>query len=169
SEAKSLSSILSKLHGTLETLHLLGASTPVDALRDLDWPHLTTLIINADPPTGDLPHARLLPRMELLARARHRASPPLASGCSGPFPWPRLERLVIACPNAQDEVYEHLPPTLRALSLRHWKFAWLHEGLVPSLYHSSGAMLAILRRCAAADIERLEIEYRADSTSEDAM
>ncbi|KAH9916385.1 uncharacterized protein BXZ73DRAFT_2604, partial [Epithele typhae] len=90
-------------------------------------------------------------------------------GCSGPFPWPRLERLVIACPNAQDEVYEHLPPTLRALSLRHWKFAWLHEGLVPSLYHSSGAMLAILRRCAAADIERLEIEYRADSTSEDAM
>ena len=34
------------------------------------------------------------------------------------FPWPELEHLSVSYPDPNDEVYDHLPPTLRSLSLR---------------------------------------------------
>ncbi|KAH9916298.1 uncharacterized protein BXZ73DRAFT_26198, partial [Epithele typhae] len=160
---------------------------PVDALRDLDWPRLTTLVLHADPPTGDIPHLAALftnmPNLRTLAlkslpphgtrvnnrtdcpdfwstRATERA-PLWPPGHSGPFPWPKLERLVVACPNAQDEVYAHLPPTLRELSLRYWKRVWFAEGVHRDAYHDASTTLDILRRCNVPNLERLEIEYVA--------
>ncbi|KAH9916284.1 uncharacterized protein BXZ73DRAFT_53879, partial [Epithele typhae] len=174
SESQALSFTLSRVHKTLETLRLMGASAPVDALRDLDWPRLTTLVLHADPPTGDIPHAAKLftnmPNLRVLAlnlqrraeRAPERA-PIWPPGHSGPFPWPKLERLVVACPNARDEVYAHLPPTLRELALRYWKLVWCTDGADRDTYHGTSTTLDILRRCNVPTLERLEIEYVAEN------
>ena len=93
------------------------------------------------------------------------------SDFTGP-PLPNLERLVIAYPNPQDEIFDHLPPTIRSLSLRYCP----HLDVQRSPYEystrfdlslDSTAILSILRRCEALELDYLELEYTTASLDQD--
>ena len=187
SETEALSAILSKTHRTLETLHLFGASAPISLLIDLEWPRLKELVfhdrpwesINLHPITSLTRMSRLrtlILKFSVPRDAVHTQREPLwPRGYAGPFPWPELERLVVTCPNVYDELYDHLPSTVRSLSLRYWKHVWWYERHfekgedIPdySLLITATSLLEILRRCRLPDLVSLEIEYMEDEKEEE--
>ncbi|KAH9916302.1 uncharacterized protein BXZ73DRAFT_21652, partial [Epithele typhae] len=205
SETRAFSTVLSKLHDTLETLHLPGPSAPADLLTTSHWPRLRELVLYSEPWDAsqpwhavtlfsNMPHLRTLAlkflpprgkgllnladsRNGVVHHSRETERTPLwPPGYTGPFPWPELDRLVVSCPNVDDEVYEHLPQTLRSLSLRYWKHLfWLaHERTRAETpdhraYHTAGSTLTILRRCAIPALEQLTVEYVEDDREEELL
>ncbi|TBU54747.1 hypothetical protein BD310DRAFT_935218 [Dichomitus squalens] len=59
---------------------------------------------------------------------------PASSPCAT-LPWQRLRYLSVSYPDPEDEVYSHLPTTLRSLALRCWPRHYLH-----TLPHDAEAM-----------------------------
>ena len=103
---------------------------------------------------------------------------------TAPFPWPKLERLVISPPVVDDGIYENLPQTLRSLSLRYWKHAWYYhiypcEPGPPERVHltakdpdydtmlHASSLSVILRRCHLPALQSLEVEYVQDEAKDD--
>ena len=186
SEVAALEAVLGKLCDTLEKLVLPSEPAPMPTLAALHWPRLRELILRGSPSTWDTlpaPLVSLLSAMRGLRALSLKINPlsntlppavwPRGSSCS--FPWPELERLSISYPDPSDEIYDHLPPTLRALSLRCWphvsfqrRFAYLGETAPPrfELAPTASDLLSILRRCEALSLDHLEIEYRVDDEDE---
>ena len=191
-ETAALSSVLSHIHRSLETLHLFGPSAPAQSLHELEWPHLRELVIFNGPWKTHTPHPiTLLTRMpnlrSLVLKYTDAQRVPLwPPGHIGPFPWPKLERLVISSPVADDSIYDNLPKTLQSLSLRYWKHLWyyqyylwepgpwdtsqfaVHDPPYESMMHAS-TLLGILRRCRLPELQRLEVEYIEDEDEEDLL
>ncbi|KAH9930631.1 uncharacterized protein B0H18DRAFT_930243 [Fomitopsis serialis] len=181
SETAALSTVLGVLCETLETLDLASEPAPLSALSQLRWPRLRKLVYRGTPwHTLAAPLISLHPGMQDLQTFSLKLDvtpgtiPQVLwpAGYEGSFPWPELECLVVSFPDPRDEVYDHLPSSLRALSLRCWPH--LHVQKQPSdidpahdrpdhrALLSSSAILSILRRCSSLDLDHLEIEYRAD-------
>ena len=107
--------------------------------------------------------------------ADYQRQPIWPPGYRGPFPWPALEKLVVSCPNVEDELYQHLPSMLRSLSLRYWKHANWYRHMEPdcarrpnySALLRSSALLPLLRRCHVPALESIQLEYLEDDAEED--
>ncbi|TFY68310.1 hypothetical protein EVJ58_g1093 [Rhodofomes roseus] len=189
SEMAALYAVLGKLCETLETLDLVSERAPLADLSQLRWPRLRKLVYCGVPwSTLSAPWISLHPGMDHLRSLSLKLD--LTPGgisqmlwpadYAGPFPWPMLEHLLVSFPDPRDEVYDHLPSSLRALSLR--CYPHLHVQRRPSAYganpaddypdhpalSSAASILSILRRCNMLDLDHLEIEYRADG-EEDAL
>ncbi|KAH9930634.1 uncharacterized protein B0H18DRAFT_905242 [Fomitopsis serialis] len=181
SETVVLSAILSKLCETLETLVLTSEPAPLSTLSQLRWPRLRRITFYGTPwTTLPAPFVSHFSGMSGLRCISLKLNPPPHTvpqalwppGYACSFPWPELERLVISYPDPQDGIYEHLPLSLRALSLRCWyhlyvqqqysRFGASHPPTYDALL-SSSAMLSILHQCNRLNLNHLEIEYRADN------
>ncbi|KAH9930630.1 uncharacterized protein B0H18DRAFT_930237 [Fomitopsis serialis] len=178
-ETAALSVVLSQLCETLETLDLASEPAPLFALSQLRCPRLRKLVYRGTPwqtlaapfisfHTGMQDLRAFTLKLDVTPGTIPQVLWP--AGYEGPFPWPELERLVISFPNPRDEVYDHLPSSLRALSLRCWPHVHVQkrptkpstQALDHNALLSSSAIRSILRRCSSLNLDHLEIEYRAD-------
>ena len=94
-------------------------------------------------------------------------------GFPASYPWPYLESLSVTYPNMDDEIYEHLPPTMLSLTFRPWLHECIRcweevnhwpEKLRPySPSPSPSVLLTIISHCVAPRLRELGIEYYVDS------
>ncbi|KAH9833025.1 uncharacterized protein C8Q71DRAFT_713636 [Rhodofomes roseus] len=189
SETAALQAVLGKLCETLETLDLVSERAPLADLSQLRWPRLRKLVYCGVPwstlsaPWISFHHGMVnLRSLSLKLDLTPGGIPQMLwpADYAGPFPWPMLEHLLVSFPDPRDKVYDHLPSSLCALSLR--CYPHLHVQRRPSAYganpadsypdhpalSSSASILSILRRCNMLDLTQFEIEYRADG-EEDAL
>ncbi|EPT04071.1 hypothetical protein FOMPIDRAFT_1115157 [Fomitopsis schrenkii] len=178
SEIVALTTVLEKVCDTLETLALMSESAPLSVMEGLHWPRLRKMVFYGSPLVG--PFIRACFGMQRLRYLSVKISPAWSTmpqpiwpaGFDGAFPWPELERLTVSYPDPQDEIYDHLPSTLRSLSLRCWPHqhyqTYLAEdvGMIgyPDTDHllSPSVLLLLLHRCSMLTLDHLEIEYAAD-------
>ncbi|KAI0350389.1 hypothetical protein OH77DRAFT_1076665 [Trametes cingulata] len=188
SEEQVLATILGRFCGSLERLAIPSESAPFVHLNRWDWPRLRELVIEGD--------ARLvlnlqvslvsvlstLPRLRLLALKLEYSFtdklPPIwpPEEHREELPWPDLESLTLSWAHQDDRIFEHLPPSLRRLSVRTWPRShgygmrrlsrW--QGSVsdwPGRELSCSDVLRVLRGCRATAprLERLELEYEVDA------
>ncbi|PIL28115.1 hypothetical protein GSI_09766 [Ganoderma sinense ZZ0214-1] len=194
-EKDALSLVLGQVHDTLVTLALPSEPAPVALMSRCTWPNLRELKLRgtrwAEPRTpivllfATMPHLRSLV-LELVVPedASPEAIWPPGLPQSTEFPWPELEELTVANPHPSDELFTHLPPSLRTLALpacprkcaRPW--LWQFEDgrhwfpRVPTFHLSLGSdVLGILERCSrsASRLRHLEIEYGADEREGDLL
>lgn len=175
SETAVLTTVLEKLCLSLETLVLMSEPASLPDLARLRWPHLRMLVFYGTPFPVAIPLASLCAGMPALRSLSLKLSatsdavhqPLWPTGFTG-GPLPELDSLMISYPDPQDEVFDHLPPTLRSLSLRCWPHADLQQAN-PRFCCDLGAvldgsaMLSILRRCDARALDHLEVEYITDA------
>lgn len=177
----SLSAVLGKLCGTLETLVLPTELVSVSSLSQLQWPRLRELtFIGRDAHPSSASPTMLCPVMPVLRRltifiSDDKPQTMCPSGGADSFLWSNLDQLKISSPDPQDGIYDHLPSTLRRLSLRYWphfcaqqslyddklRYRSVSEPQYDSILDSS-AVLSILRRCDIPELDYLELEYQAD-------
>ena len=179
-----LTAVLNKLSHTLETLVLSSDTVPLSVLAQLHWPCLRTLeFYGMQWPELPSPLIDVFSSMPHLRRLTLKLNPIPSVTCQTlwprnftyHFPWADLEELTISCPDPTDLIYDHLPSTLRVLSLRCWKHVFVQRYLAsrgwlyaphPDSLLGAGAILAVLRRCDLPNLVRLEVEYRGDGDEE---
>ncbi|EPS95184.1 hypothetical protein FOMPIDRAFT_1152416, partial [Fomitopsis schrenkii] len=186
SEVAALEAVLGKLCDTLEELVLPSEPAPMSTLATLRWPRLREFVVRGSPSTWETLPAPLVSLFSTMRGLRaisfkinplDDALPPAVwpRGFVHSFPWPELERLMVSYPDPSDELWDHLPLTLRALSLRCWPHVSFHRAFAYNgemgsprleLVPTSSDLLSILRRCEALSLEHLEIEYRVDNEDE---
>ncbi|KAI0327872.1 hypothetical protein GY45DRAFT_1078608 [Cubamyces sp. BRFM 1775] len=175
--------VVSVVAPSLEYLSLPLDVAPIAEMAVLSWPRLRTLELKGDFVTDPVPAIiDVLSRMPQLRhltmlRSQRSGSPrPVlwSSACTKVFPCPELETLCLSHLDPKDELYSHLPSTLRQLSLRCWPRHYLHQH-----GHDRKAMTRLewqsqictaseiyfaLRRCSlySSALESLEIEYEED-------
>ena len=181
-EVDALERILRFLHPSLEKLSLPTEPAPMQTIRLLDWPCMRELRLRGTRwTTPDIPAVSLFARMSnlrvLVLELEGQEGVPSTAlwprGFPASYPWPYLESLSVTYPDLDDEIYEHLPPTMLSLTLRPWPHECIRrwqdvnhrpEKLRP--YRPSpfpSVLLAILSRCVAPRLRDLGIEYYVDS------
>ena len=198
-EETMLRRVLENLHGTVERLTLPAQAAPIQAMAQWDWPRLTELTLRGEwwaEPEPRTPLVSLFARMPRLRKlelelALVQAAEAPSLWPRGPralapsrlrFPWTDLTHLSLTHPRADDEVFAHLPPTLRALSLccfphkseEHFLDMGLGSGggvlrqyEYPVL--DASAMLGILKRCRTPRLVCLVLEYDADEREDELL
>ncbi|KAI0363298.1 hypothetical protein BV20DRAFT_975852 [Pilatotrama ljubarskyi] len=187
SEAQMLRLILRHLHQTLEVLAIPVEAAPLPLLRDISWPSLRVLKLRGEPVSSEehytpsiltLKNMPALRRLDLQFATREGIFPQpiwprgyrLDSVLTSP--WPDLEHLTVSFPSASDEIFEHLPNTLRSLTLQYYPHLSTHRWTVDNTNAqwqwpvvTATEVLRILRTCVP-DLERLEVEYHQDDGEE---
>ncbi|KAI9001501.1 hypothetical protein BD414DRAFT_474843 [Trametes punicea] len=180
-EKEGMPLILSRLHDHLERLVLPSESTPFDMMHLWEWSALRELSLRGEAPSSSLPLVQMLSKMprlrelSLLLAQPANASPQPIWPRSLPYlcEWRDLEDLTVAHPHPEDEIYAHLPRSLRRLALRCWPRYYKHhtgfnKDLLEAGVHwsspllSSSEMLHIMRKIDAPYLRHLELEFRAD-------
>ncbi len=174
--------VLERIHDSVERLTLSSQVAPIRAMAEWEWPCLRELTLRgerwAEPPStpfaslfASMPRLRKVAFELTLVHGQLTAAPPLwPRGHRAAFPWPDLTHLSLSHPRVEDEVFAHLPPTLRSLSLcccpHKSERAFLdmdseepHQYKYPVL--DSSGMLGILHRCRTPRLEHLALEYNA--------
>ena len=189
SEEIMLRRVLEKLHNTVESLTLSSEPAPIPAMAQWEWPRLRELTLIgerwAEPRT---PLVSLFDNMPRLRKAVFDLSlvrgyltdalPLWPRGLRTKFPWPDLTHLSLSHPHTEDEVFDHLPPTLRSLSLCYYPHKseklWLNG--LPTLPHrykypvlDASEMLSILIRCRNPQLTHLKLEYDAGEREHDLL
>ncbi|KAI0325717.1 hypothetical protein GY45DRAFT_204363 [Cubamyces sp. BRFM 1775] len=112
------------------------------------------------------------------ALPQHTVSRPIwPEGFAAVYPWPELEDLQISFPCVNDQLYSHLPSTLRRLSLRafphrivhSWGLDWRPMPAWKCPVQTAGQMHRILHRCDCPHLEYLEVEYDQDDEEEEPL
>ncbi|KAI8989629.1 hypothetical protein BD414DRAFT_484737 [Trametes punicea] len=179
-----LAVVLQACRQSLEYLALPSEPAPLQTLASSHWPALRELRLDgesplfADPasPTllsvlGNMPKLRVL--CLRLALPLHVTPPPIwpkdlaAVAC----PWPDLQRLQVSFPHVDDELYAHLSPALRSLSLRyfpHWiTYSWRESRRGWQFPPSPCCdVFRILSSSQIPELEELELEYHDDGFEE---
>ena len=178
---------------SLERLSIPSSCAPLDWLSTRDWPNLHELTlygqrrqitssVHGRPPIPYIFMLANMPRLQSLklmlsqpANMKRQAIWPPGMDCE--HPCPDLRELVVSYPHPDDEIYTHLPSTLRLLSLRCWPRHYLHflphdiKGINSFGWSSpvltASEMLRILRRCPSSSIHHLELEFEEDSAGGD--
>ncbi|KAH9938824.1 uncharacterized protein BXZ73DRAFT_99885 [Epithele typhae] len=178
-----LSSLLEATHNSVESLHLSAPLVPWSRVHELEWPRLRALTVSGMVRLEVESYASILPqfaprldRLSLELSLASMSTTPLGGGTTA-FPWPALRHLALPLPLPEDDpAYARLPSTLEMLSLlcypRHC--ATTADTGLPRrrdfpLPASTGAMAAILRRCAASPglrLTQLSVEYVADANDD---
>ncbi|KAH9888965.1 hypothetical protein C8Q73DRAFT_173497 [Cubamyces lactineus] len=178
-EEDALSVVMKACHATLEVLWLPTESTPFQTMLSLSWPSLHELRLRGefmwggDPlvfALGGMPRLRLLRLNFALPRGIPRPIWPESLVAS--YSWPELEDLQVSFPCVDDQLYAHLPSTLRRLSLRffphriidRWCTEWKRDWIFPSL--NAEQLRHIVRCCHCPDLKHLEVEYHQDAHEE---
>ncbi|KAH9937879.1 uncharacterized protein BXZ73DRAFT_44727 [Epithele typhae] len=194
SEQPAIETAVQALHDTLERLVLPTESAPVQLISSLPWPHLREFYLNgarwtdpnASPLTLFVGMSRLrVLVLDLIDDPNCETAPPVWPhhiSMSKSFPWPELERISISNPTPSDQVYAHLPQTLRSLSLRpyphHCVALWKKRKFTYTLRHddprlhsplpSAETVQRILDSCSSiTGLRELSLEYRADGTEQE--
>ncbi|PIL28112.1 hypothetical protein GSI_09763 [Ganoderma sinense ZZ0214-1] len=184
----SLAFVLTRLHRTLESLHLPGEVTPMAVFAHTQWPQLRELYLSGEfhPGAGHagplislfsgMPKLRVLNLALALPRGANRKQLVFwPGGYESRLPWPDLEALTVSFPDPEDQIFAHLPPSLRHLSLRctpyHCYKLWErgeHFFRQSPILHAS-EMLEVVRRLSTPLLEHLQLEYRADDADDDLL
>lgn len=186
-EERALDTVVRALHTSLETLALPTEPAPIQLICSLAWPRLRELRLRGlrwmtpSAPIISLfacmPHLRTL-ALQLYEPEHVDARAVWPRGFSAAYPWPDLEHFQISHPDEDDEIYAHLPPTLRGLVLRSWPHICIqiknNMRYTPRELRwnfprtSASALLRILRRCRAPGLRTLELEYEVDEPGAEA-
>ncbi|EIW57993.1 uncharacterized protein TRAVEDRAFT_49012 [Trametes versicolor FP-101664 SS1] len=155
-------------------------SAPLDILRDSYWPCLRDLLMCGEatpyPETpyvitlGNMPELRSL---ELVLTLRPGVTAPILwpSDYDAACPWPHLQSFTTCHANLEDEIYRHLPPTLRRLLLYSYPYygniIWetssgVRERQLQGALLTASQMLELLSRCQTPDLTELAVEFFAD-------
>ncbi|KAM5544071.1 hypothetical protein V8D89_002257 [Ganoderma adspersum] len=182
SEEQVLLLVLSRIHPAVEKLVLSAEPAPLLAMSQWSWPRLRELRLRGSrrslPPVpymtllSAMPNLRSLAlELTLVSEECTHTDPLWPPGSRMPFPWPDLAHLTVAHPDPADELYSHLPPSLRTLSLccrpHKSEKAWIARRLIYTAHAyeypvlTSAEMLGILENCYLPSLTRLEIEYEA--------
>ena len=182
SEEEVLLLVLSRVHPTLEKLTLSAEPAPLLAMSQWSWPRLRELHLSGErrslPPVSYMTLLSAMPNLRTLALELTLVSeecthtdPLWPPGSRMPFPWPDLAHLTVAHPDPADELYSHLPPSLRTLSLccrpHKSEQAWIARRLIYTAHAyeypvlTAAEMLGILGNCHLPRLTRLEVEYEA--------
>ncbi|RPD54810.1 hypothetical protein L227DRAFT_511103, partial [Lentinus tigrinus ALCF2SS1-6] len=185
-EMKALSTALGAVHESLEVLSLPTPSVPIHIFSMHTWPRLRRLVLRGEPSDSlmssllsGISHLPFLKSLVLKFSATVQVRPGVLcrSEDAIAFPCPALEELVLTYPDPADQVFDHLPSTLIALSLCCWRHLY-HEFLSPyrfwipsdgplfALLLSSTDMCRVLCRSQTPMLVRLTLEYRADDGDE---
>ncbi|RDX46239.1 hypothetical protein OH76DRAFT_1407147 [Lentinus brumalis] len=190
-EMRALSITLAALQETLERLTLATESAPIHLFAQHPWPRLRRLALRGEPSdslllsllssVSHLPHLQ-----SLVLKFSSTKDIPVRTGIiwrgahTDPFPCPVLEELVVTYPDPADPLFDHLPPTLRTLSLCCWRHLY-HEYLSPYrqwdpsdaprplLLLSSSEMHEVLRRSRTTMLRHLTLEYRANDGDDELL
>ncbi|KAI0363402.1 hypothetical protein BV20DRAFT_1031398 [Pilatotrama ljubarskyi] len=185
-EKEAVDVILSMLHDSLEAIALPSQLSLLDTFASLSWASLHELSLRGHPPvvepsTSYVCALRNMPKLRVLELMFPYPSHTLPQAiwppdCDVTYPWPDLERLTVSFPRVEDQLYAHLPSTLRSLALRYvphlacsrWspdqsKLPWR----VPLL--PSRDLSCILNSCNISALEDLEIEYHQDQSEGDLL
>ncbi|KAI0365491.1 hypothetical protein BV20DRAFT_973024 [Pilatotrama ljubarskyi] len=186
-----LALLLQHLCQSLQTLGIPSECTPFPLLGRYEWPRLHELRIHGDAERvwtcpiplvvalSHMPCLRVL-SLKLVRRNGQHPQPIWPPDCDIPaLPWPGLESLTLSWPCAEDRVLEHLPSTLRHLSLRCWPrlYTVRSNDRALSRAHISWNMgappwisvLRALQRCTnGRTIQSLDLEYSAVTDMDDA-
>ncbi|KAI0656422.1 hypothetical protein C8Q70DRAFT_333982 [Cubamyces menziesii] len=184
-EKRMLVILLEQVSVTLETLVLPSESVPLRLMSLWEWPNLRELRLRGD--SRPIHRCRTplvsvfgrMPRLHTLSLllAHSKKSPlgplwPAHSECKS-LPWAELKSLTLSWIHPDDLIFAHLPPTLRHLSFRAWPrlFIMYYDAhrLWAERVHwklkapKSAQISRILPLCPSANLERIELEYVADS------
>ncbi|TFK93791.1 hypothetical protein K466DRAFT_59188 [Polyporus arcularius HHB13444] len=180
SETEALDRLLRSLHTSLETLSLPTEPAPIDTISSLDWPRLCELKLRGLRWTTTLPIVGLFAPMsnlrvlslELMEREGTSATALWPPRFPASYPWPLLESLSVSHPDPEDEIYAHLPPTMRTLMLRAWPHQcirrWQEVNYEPNRLRlhrplpSPSILLRVLQRCDTPHLRMLGVEYFTD-------
>ena len=192
SERAALELMLGAVTHTLQTLVLPAEPTPFHNIAVAYWPQMRELRLRGElsdrlslpliSTLSGMPRLRIL-SLDLAANHtidhRHLIWP---AGVLVSYPWPELTELTVSFPHPDDELYSHLPPTLRKLSLCCWPHIyertrpWYQWDVHPSdelgwqqTLPTSSETLKILSRCRTPFLSRLAIEYQADASDSDML
>ena len=192
-EKDALSLVLAKIHRTLATLSLPSEPAPISLMSSVDWPNLRELKLRGvrwpQPSTPLVLLFANMPRLQSLVLELRIPDdgdpqavwpPGLPRGTQ--FPWPELEELTVANPHPADQLFAHMPPSLRKLALPSCprkcveEWLWLCEDLYPLLTHAfyslkASNLLGVLERAGSSTstLRHLEIEYDADERETDLL
>ncbi|KAI1792109.1 hypothetical protein LXA43DRAFT_360977 [Ganoderma leucocontextum] len=187
SELATLDTLIRKLHTSLENLMLPVESAPIQTIASLHWPRLREFTLRgerwSDPTTPIVAFFTSMPSLQSLALELSEPEDVGAGviwpkGLPATLPWPNLESLRVSHPDPADEIYTHLPSSLRTLSLRSWPHECIRiyderrRHLRPSWRQgyrrrwwsyplSTPRNLAqVLQKCELPLLRNLELEYR---------
>lgn len=187
SEAAALGLVLRQIHGSLEFLELPAESAPLSDIFDLSWPRLRELKLRgeldlaaacSEPPISALARMSALRNLDLRISSPVGASQTIwPAGYQAEWPWPHLQHLTLSFPNADDQIFQHLPDTLRTLNLQYYPHLSTDLSQIeteavrmwqfpPS---TSSGILRILCACPTTSLDRLELEYHEDDAEENLL
>ncbi|KAI9067723.1 hypothetical protein FKP32DRAFT_1588333 [Trametes sanguinea] len=180
--------ILERLSPTLHVLHLPSESVPYRRLDRWDWSLLRELQLRGDGRRlldYGVPLISILSRMPRLRRLSLKlarsGSEPLGAiwtpnSSVKEIPWPELESLTMTWLHPEEQLFRHLPSTLRDLHLRCWPRRYYPEGSYRSLRRlgkqrpdwvretpSASMVLQAIQSCRQISLRCLDLEYIADS------
>lgn len=180
-EREALDILLPKLSRSLEKLELPIESLPQEIVRCTRWPRLRHLSVygEASPQPKD-PYVVMLgnmPQLRSLALTftiKNEMSTPVIwpSGLKMACPWPDLEDFTIMHPHSDDQLYSHLPSTLKRLLLcspiYHYDFMWGRGGVISERWLqgpllTASQTLRLLSRCQTPNLTELAIEFHEDN------
>ncbi|EIW53548.1 uncharacterized protein TRAVEDRAFT_133990, partial [Trametes versicolor FP-101664 SS1] len=180
-EADALRIVLGSLYRTLQIIDLPTEPTSLRHISSLAWPVLRELRLRGElypaedrpvPLISALAHMSALRVLDLrfsVTKGSHVPAPPIwPSGLHATYPWPDLKHLVISYANTDDQLFQHLPPTLRRLTLQYFPHLgpseWDGINTLPvvSLRRYSSYILHILRLCPIPQLDELEVDYHQD-------
>ncbi|CDO74543.1 hypothetical protein BN946_scf184641.g9 [Trametes cinnabarina] len=184
-EQEALSLVLGRLRDSLKQLILPAASAPFDTMMTWNWPSLREFSLRGERVATSLPLIEMLfktPRLQILslilAEPADSSPPPIwPPGFAMTGQLPDIEQITVTHPHAEDELYAHLPATLRRLTLRCWPRYYKHRSILNEFMTDAGVdwsspiltsseMLHILKRTQKPHLTHLELEYRADADDE---
>lgn len=182
--------LVTAARSTLESIRIPSECFPYGVVYSNDWPHLQELhltglrivaFIGKPGSRTVIPLISILGRLTSLRTLRLHLAQPRAlrdremiwpRDVFGGMPWPQLETLSVSHPHPDDQLYDHLPESLRNLSLRCWPrhYVTLINQEAIQLYNlnwtspvlRSSEMLRLLRKCASPRIQELGIEFVED-------
>ncbi len=187
-EADLLFYLFKQIHHTIEVVEMPIETAPLRAFRRRDWPCLRELVLRGGPRRSArafmLEHLTRMPNLRVLKLELAYSSeagpqcifpPGWTSGC----PWPSLEVLTVSNPHPDDELFSHLPDSLRELTIRCYPRHYVQNG--PETEESmimkmnrwgsspltSAEMLRVLRRCGISLVRLRHLDVEFATSSED--
>ncbi|KAI8983360.1 hypothetical protein BD414DRAFT_490684 [Trametes punicea] len=180
--------LAARINDSARSLLIPFEAAPLEVMSSVHWPRLQELQLvgaqNVDVGVEQSLFEVLagMPKLRRLvleqahdAKTLHRPIWPQDSTRS--LSWPDLEELVLSHPHPDDKIFEHLPSSLKHLSLRCWPrhYLFFHYPELRSMRCSgwsspiltSSEMLRVLSVSALTQIARLEIEFVEDDGDSD--
>ena len=183
-----LTIVLEQVPETLQELISIIEPLPLHTIRQNIWPQLRVLDLYGERQTvPGKPYITLfsqMPRLKELTLVladpqggdqRHAVWP---LGHPAVYPWPELESLTLTQPHPDDQLFRHLPASMRRLTLRYFphpyvfylgrdgplEFNYLDKVWNPPSPLSALEMISILRQCAprVPDLTDLVLEFQGD-------